>query len=104
MSVDQDLCKNYIQKKEYKEKDLGRVQKWFGKSKDEKRRITVVEPIIEGDGSLKLRCKVEKRLETKTPVHILENIVEDISVSSGNRMVSLHNGECYVRCKVRGKV
>merc|ERR1719300_583215 len=98
LSVDPSISFDEVQK-HYNAKGLGLVQKWLGDPIDEERSLQVVETFIEVDGSFWIECAVDKPLETKNPIHLLDNIFSDLSVAFGNEIVSLHNGKCTVRCR-----
>merc|ERR1719300_871612 len=98
LSVDPSISFDEVQK-HYNAKGLGLVQKWLGDPIDEERSLQVVETFIEDDGSFRIECAVDKPLETKNPIHFLDNIFSDLSVSFGNNIVSLHSGKCTVRCR-----
>ena len=83
----------------YEDNGLGCVQKWLGVSMDKKRKIRFVETKAKDDGSFEFKCEIDRKVETITPIHSLTDVIEDLSVSNPNRIVSLHRGRCTVKCR-----
>ena len=83
----------------YERNGLGCVQKWLGVSMDNKRKIRFVESKAKDDGSFEFKCEIDKKVETRTPVHYLTDVIEDLSVSNPNKIISLHRGMCIVKCR-----